>query len=115
LEREKIMNRKHFYTAVIILSFLVIGIKPVLSAPIQVPSQTEFNGTKIAEYSGGIYKLIKDVPETLFVEQSDLIIDGDGHEITPGSSTGVGVDINGKNGITVKNLKVTGFSIGIWV
>jgi len=111
------MKKKHFYTAVILLSFLIIGIQPVL-ATIHVPSQTTIiidgQEVTIATYSGVIYTLIADVGEDLFIQESDIVVDGDYHKITgPGSGTGVGVDINGENGITIKNLTIDGFQNGI--
>ncbi|MHC4533130.1 MAG: right-handed parallel beta-helix repeat-containing protein [Planctomycetota bacterium] len=108
------MKKKHFYTAVLLLSLLAIGIQPVL-ATIHVPTQTFIGDTQIATYDGITYTLIADVDEALFIQVSDLVVDGDGHTITgPGPGlTGVGVDINGKNGITVKNLTITGFQNGI--
>ncbi|MCP4609604.1 MAG: HYR domain-containing protein [Planctomycetes bacterium] len=108
------MKKQHLYTAVILLSILALGTKPVHAA-IQVPSQTYIGTTQIATYSGGTYTLIEDVTETLFIEQSELILDGDGHTVTGPGSTGFGVEILGQNGITVKNLNITGFSIGIYI
>lgn len=110
------MKKKKLCAAIILLLFLAIGIQTALAQQaIQVPSQTEFNGTTIATYSGGVYTLIEDVAETLFVEQSELILDGDGHTVTGPGSTGYGVQILGKNDITVKNLNITGFPIGIYI
>ncbi|MCP4608662.1 MAG: hypothetical protein GY845_08105 [Planctomycetes bacterium] len=111
------MKKKHFYTAVILLLFLAVGIQPVL-AIIQVPSETtDINGATIATYIPGsnTYTLTADVAEALFIEQSGLTLEGNGRTITgPGpGNTGVGVDINGKSGITVNNLTITGFEVGI--
>jgi len=112
------MKKKHLYTTIIFLSFLAVGIQPTLGE-ILVPSETttEVNGTTItiATYSGNTYTLIQDVTETLIVQESELILDGAGHTVTgPGpSNIGAGVDISAHNGITVRNLNITGFSIGI--
>ena len=102
------MKKKHLYTAVIFMSFLALGIQPA-HATIQVPSQTYIGTTQIATYSGGTYTLIEDVTETLYIEQSELILNGDGHTVTgPGPGlTGIGVHIIQKNGITVKDLTIT--------
>jgi parallel beta-helix repeat protein len=108
------MKKKHLYTAAILMSFLALGIQPA-HATIQVPSQTYIGTTQIATYSGGTYTLIEDVTETLYIEQSELILNGDGHTVTGPGTTGFGVEILEKNGITVKNLNITGFSIGIYI
>jgi parallel beta-helix repeat protein len=91
--------------------------RPAL-AVINVPTQfNDDDGREIAKIINGEYTLIEDVDEALAVVQSNVVINGDNHTVTgPGvGNTGKGVHINGQNGVTVKNLTITGFQLGILV
>ena len=111
------MRTKHLFKIVILLVLLAACTKPAL-AVINVPTQFyDDDGREIAEMINGEYTLIEDIDEALFVVQSEVVINGDNHTVTgPGIGlTGKGVHINGQNGITVKNLKITGFDYGILI
>ena len=58
------------------------------------------------------YTLTTDVHETIQIDEDNLILDGNGHTVT-GTGTGFGVLLNGRTGVTIKNLNVTQFSYGI--
>jgi parallel beta-helix repeat protein len=105
---ELIMNKKHFYAAVILLLFLAIGIQPALA--IDIPNDDENIGTWNDD--GTIYTLAKYFSEGLVIVQSDFTLDGAGHTVT-GTGTDTGIFVNGKTGVTVKNVTVSGFEIGI--
>lgn len=58
--------------------------------------------------------LTTDVYETIQIDSDDITLDGSGHTIT-GTDTGYGVYAFGKTGVTIKNLNVDHFHIGIWL
>ncbi len=99
------MNKKHFYAAVILLLLLAAGIQPALA--IDIPTDTS-----VGTWDGHTYKLTKDVSEGLVIGQSNMILDGDGHTVTP-IWPDEGVDFYQKSGITIMNLNVTGGGAGI--
>jgi parallel beta-helix repeat protein len=56
--------------------------------------------------------LTMDLTETIQIDSNDITLDGNGHTIT-GSNTGYGVDLDGRIGVTIRNIRVRQFSIGI--
>ena len=116
------MKKKHLYATVILLLLLAVGIQPAfafvhtLLPPAQIPEFGEWvSGTQT-------FTLTSNVPDgdSILISKSGLTLDGDEavkFSITGPGSSGVGVDIiggiNAINGITVKNLTINGFSIGI--
>jgi len=102
-----IMNKKHFYVAVILLLFLAIGIKPARA--IEIPTDTS-----VGTWDGYTYTLTTDVSERLVIVQSNMILDGVGHEVTgTGPGSGTGISLTGRTIVTIRNLTVTGFDTGI--
>jgi len=101
------MNKKHFYAAVIILSFLVAGIQPALA--INIPTDPNVGSWNVQTR---IYTLTQDVTEGLNIVEDNLTLDGDGHTVTP-VHPDEGVDFYQRSGITIMNLNVTGGGAGI--
>ncbi|KKQ39547.1 MAG: Cell surface protein [Candidatus Moranbacteria bacterium GW2011_GWC2_37_73] len=59
--------------------------------------------------------LNQDVNDSVQIKSDNVTLDGNGHIIT-GKNTGTGVFIvNGKKGITIKNVTITGFFYGIYL
>lgn len=56
--------------------------------------------------------LTTDLAETIQIDSDDIILDGNGHVLT-GSKTGRGVYFADRKYVTIKNLNVTQFSVGI--
>jgi len=108
------MKKKHFYTAVILLSFLVVGIQPTF-AFYSIPSDTSI-GTLV----GRTFTLNTNVTGTIQIDESDLTLDGNGKTVTPivGENTD-GIFASLKTDITImnvtieKNLDGLGFDTGI--
>jgi parallel beta-helix repeat protein len=120
LKGEKIMNKKLFYAAVILLSFLAVGIQPAL-AVINIPGDTDYYD----EVGTHTYVLNQDVSDTIIlsnpnvdlpgtgVEGDRITFDGGGYTIsTPVSFPNYGISFNqsdtSKNGyITIQNINIT--------
>jgi parallel beta-helix repeat protein len=58
--------------------------------------------------------LTQDVAETIQIDSDNITLDGNGHTVT-GTGTGNGVYLNGRTGVTVKNLTVKQFTFGIYL
>jgi len=104
-----IMNKKYFYAAVIILSFLVAGIQPAIA--IDIPTNTTVGSW---DAQTRIYTLTQNVTEGLNIVEDSLTLDGNGHSVM---GTGVlnskGISLEFCRSVTVKNLTVEGFTTGI--
>lgn len=58
--------------------------------------------------------LTKDVYETIQIDSNNITLDGNEHAIT-GAGTGYGVYLYQKTGVTIKNLEVKNFYLGIYL
>lgn len=60
------------------------------------------------------YTFTKDIYDNIVVTADNIVIDGDGFTLY-GSGSGNGIYLNSRSGVTIKNLKITGFSYGILI
>ncbi|MFH1713497.1 MAG: NosD domain-containing protein [Candidatus Jacksonbacteria bacterium] len=60
-----------------------------------------------------ICTLTMDITETIQIDSNNITFDGNGHTIT--GSTGKGVNLFGRTGVTIKNLNIKQFSYGIYL
>ena len=111
------MNKKHFYAAVILLLFLAAGIQPAV-ATIYL-SDSGWSDTTVGTWDPGTLTgtLTNEyVYETIKITSDGITLDGNGNTVDgTGSDFVNGVEIISKNGVTIKNLNVTGFDNGIWL
>jgi parallel beta-helix repeat protein len=61
---------------------------------------------------GDTYTLVNDVKETIVVDRNNIVIDGSGHKLI-GNGSSTGIFLQGVNNVTLKNLLITNFKIGI--
>jgi parallel beta-helix repeat protein len=113
------MNKKYFYTAVILLLLLVVSIKPVFAdnTPYSlIPGDNPYFG----EWSGSdtftlTSNLLPGDSIVLSSSLNNITIDGKGYGLTGPSTYGIGVHVWGCDDSTIQNLNVTGFTIGIQI
>ncbi|MFB0555155.1 MAG: nitrous oxide reductase family maturation protein NosD [Phycisphaerae bacterium] len=111
------MNKKHFYAAVILLLLLVVGTQTA-RATIYLSYSGWDDGagndpevgdwdplTKTGTLTQGVY-------ETIQIMDNGITLDGADHTAT-GSGSGTGISLAKRRYVTVKNLTVEGFLIGI--
>jgi len=101
------MKKKHFYAAVILLLFLAIGIQPAFAVR-YIPSDTTIGDWDVDDR---IYTLTTNVSEGLEIVQSNLTFNGN-DKVVSGSGQ-AGILLEGRTGITAKNVTVSGFVEGI--
>jgi parallel beta-helix repeat protein len=89
-----------------IWSFTTTGI---LAPPISIPTDTSV-GTWDDVHR--IYTLTQDVPQSIQIDEDNLTLDGAGHRVI-GPGSGNGVDLFGRTGVTLTNLRVSEFQFGI--
>ena len=63
---------------------------------------------------GGIYILEGNINDSLVVERSNIIVDGDGYTLQ-GSGIGKGIDLTATSNVTIKNMEIKAFAHGIWL
>lgn len=108
------MKPKYLHAAIVVLSLLVAGTQPALGT-ISIPSDTSI-GTWDGE--NRIYTLTTHVHEDAWaaiqIDEDKLTLDGDGYTVT-GSGSGRGINVEGRTGVTIKNVVVKGCYSGIYL
>ena len=99
------MKERYFYTAVILLSFLALGIQPAFAVIyLSDTGWSQSVGTWSESTQTGT--LTQNVSETIQVTSDDITLDGGGFILNIGGSLSTGVDLSGMLRVTVQNINV---------
>ena len=119
------MNRKALaltlITALLVLVVTGIQVTQIASANffpekpppgIQITSDGTVEGTDRIQHSGNIYTLTANIKGTIVILCDGIVLDGTGYTLE-GSGSGVGVFLQARNDVTIKNMKIRNFNYGI--
>ena len=62
--------------------------------------------------SGNNYTFTNDINGSIVIQRNNIVLDGAGHYLS-GVGNGTGVNMSGRNNVTIKNLEIRGFADGI--
>jgi parallel beta-helix repeat protein len=79
---------------------------------IRITSAGTVEGTDLIQRSGNVYTLTGDVHRTIVVFRDGIVLDGAGYTLH-GSGVGSGVFLQERNGVTIKNMKISNFAYAI--
>ena len=79
---------------------------------IQITSAGTVQGTDKIQRSGNVYTLTGNIYRTIVVLRDRIVLDGAGYTLR-GSGIGVGVFLQERNDVTIKNMKISNFDYGI--
>jgi parallel beta-helix repeat protein len=68
----------------------------------------------ISNVGNMLYTLAGNISDSLVVERDNIVVDGTGYTLH-GSGSGTGIDLAGKQNVTIRNIRVTGFHYGIYL
>ncbi|MEM2703020.1 MAG: NosD domain-containing protein [Candidatus Bathyarchaeia archaeon] len=141
-ERESIKKPKQKLVGKLILAFCLLSIiifgaygvwqhtrlkGDTQQQPTQTPLETGTiyilaNGTvhpataPISKKDNWYYTFKTDIKTAIIIQRDNIIIDGAGHTLQGGKIPGSkGIDLTGRNNVTVKNLNIKGFDYGIYL
>ncbi len=66
----------------------------------------------IQKVSDNSFLLTGDIDQTIVIMGDNIVLDGNGYTLK-GNGTGTGVFLQAKTGVTIKNLKISGFEYGV--
>jgi len=110
------MGKKAILTAclfgLIMLSLCTINPEPTKaqSFSIIINADGSVTGTSNIQRTGNVYTFTRSISGAIVVQRDNVVINGDGYVLQPETDKLVGVDISGRNGVTIKNLIIQGFS-----
>jgi len=97
----------------ILVAFPNVGIVKA-EGTIYIRADGSVEGTDKIQRDGDVYTLISDISGSIVVERDNVVLNGAGYRLQgDGNENGITLRIN--NNITVKNLKLSSFNIGIVV
>lgn len=103
----------------VVLLALVNNIQIVRSsATIHIGADGSIDGTDKIERVEDTYTLLADISGSIVVERDGIVLDGCGHMLRgPGAQIpeSIGVYLNGTLDVTIKNIQIESFFIGIWL
>jgi hypothetical protein len=111
------MNRiKSTVVVLLVLSLALVYFPQIgvvkAEGTIYIRADGSIEGTDKIQRDGDVYTLISDINGSIIVERDYVVLNGAGYRLQgDGNENGVTIGIN--NNITVKNLKVSSFNIGI--
>jgi len=96
----------------VILCFAVVSIPEIVVAnaegTIYIMAEGSVEGTDKIQRVGDVYTFTGNIEGSIFVEKNDIVIDGAGYKLQS-SGGNVGIDLSGRNNVTVRNLKIEDF------
>jgi parallel beta-helix repeat protein len=81
-------------------------------AGIQIDADGTIKGTDLIEHSGNIYTLNGNIKDTIVILCDGIVLDGAGYTLE-GSGGGVGVFLQARNNVSIKNMRIRNFDYGI--
>ncbi len=81
-------------------------------AGIVIKADGRIDGTNLIRYEEGVYKFTDDIHRTIVVQCDNILIDGEGYALQ-GDGSSVGIFLQSRNGIEIRNITISGFEIGI--
>ena len=79
---------------------------------IRITSNGFVEGTDKIQQSGNTYTLTGDIGESIVVLRDGIVLNGAGYTLG-GTGSGTGIFIQGRDKVTIKNLRITNFNYGI--
>jgi parallel beta-helix repeat protein len=106
-------------TLLLVLSFMLvslpeIGIVKAQLSSIFIRSDGSVEGTNKIQIDGDVYTFISDINGSIRVERDNVVLNGAGYRLQ-GDGNQNGITLGISNNITVNNLKLSSFNIGIVV
>jgi len=79
---------------------------------IKITSTGAVEGTDLIQHGGDVYTLTGDIHRTIVVLRDGIVLDGAGYSLQ-GNGGGAGVFLQERNGVTIKNMRISNFEYGI--
>ncbi|MBN1357661.1 right-handed parallel beta-helix repeat-containing protein [Candidatus Bathyarchaeota archaeon] len=98
------------------LAFFKVNMVAYASGTIYIRSNGLVEGTnKITNENNVTYTLTDDIADSIVVERSNIIVDGDGYAVNGSGTLIYGFNLTSVSNVTIRNLNVMGFGYGIYL
>jgi len=98
------------------LAFFKVNMVAYASGTIYIRSNGLVEGTdKITNENNVTYTFTDDIDDSIVVERSNIIVDGDGYTVNGSGTLMYGFNLTSVSNVTIRNLNVIGFGYGIYL
>jgi parallel beta-helix repeat protein len=117
--KKKLKNLKPMLTLLLILSFLLVSLPQIKQVKAQdntiyIRADGTVEGTNKINRNGNVYILSADLSQGIFIQKSNITLDGAGYTIKGVNHQGKGIDLSNNPGsVTIKNVRIQNFDTGI--
>jgi len=72
--------------------------------------------TDISNVDNVTYTFTDNIKDEIIIERDNIVVDGAGYTLQGiGALHSIGIDLSGRNNVTIKNMKIEAFMYGIWL
>jgi len=83
---------------------------------IRADGSVEPSMAPILNVANSTYKLTDDIHNSIVIERNDIIVDGQGYELSGSGFPGYrGIDLSGRSNVTIKNMEIKAFDYGVYL
>lgn len=93
------------------LAFNIQSVKGSRTIYIRADGSVEPPNTPISSVDNVTYTFTDNINDSIVVQRDNIVVDGAGYTVQ-GSGNGTGVDLSGRNNVTIKNANIKGFDVG---
>jgi parallel beta-helix repeat protein len=101
-------------TVMLSLAFKIGPAKASGTIYIRADGSIEPLGAPVFTADNVTYTFVDNIFDLIVVERDNIVIDGHGYTVQ-GPQTGTGIDLSGRENVTVWNTQITAFNSGIWL
>jgi len=114
------VSRKLVYLMVLVVVLMeVLGVLTnvhkgeAASGTIYIKANGDVEGTDKIQRDGDTYTLTDNIYDSIVVERDNIVVDGVGYAIQGTGTVGTAIDLSYRSNVTVRNVKISGFTGGI--
>jgi len=106
------------FALILVLSFTLVSLPQIevvkAESTIYIRADGTVEGTDKIQQEGNVYTLTDNIYDPIVVERDSIVLNGGGY-LLQGLGTGRGIELSDRKNVTIKNLEINQFEIGIYV
>jgi len=116
MRRQQILAMKLIIilTSTISVLFRIQTVEASGTVYIRADGSVDPSTAPISSVDNVTYTFTDNINDSIVIERDNIVVDGAGYTLQ-GSSSGRGIDLSNRNNVTIKNMEVRGFQLGIYL
>ena len=102
------------FIGMLTLAFNIQPVKASGTIYIRADGSVEPDTAPISSVDNVTYTFTNNIYDEIVVERNDIVVDGAGYTLQ-GLGSGKGIELSSRSKVTIKNMEIKGFGLGIWL